>query len=513
MSYETDLLVNPNESGYDVLYKRTEGVLKCNQEMGNFFKKLSILESDYHKALVKLVKSGKKKILENTFIDGSIKESWRVTLTELEGISSQHSVFSNYTNDLSTIIEKMVKDKEVVRKKLTNDGTKLTKDMKTQLDLCTKAKVNYHKLSKEAELAQIALTKGQADPKMKQDKVSQLSSKSTQASEKANQADNEYRDILGTTNNKQNEFYNTDSPKILKEFQDFEEDRVSQTKDIMSKFAVIIKEIPPVVLKVAEQIATASEQIDKDSDIKQWVEANKTGISNPGPIEYQPYEGEGTSSNSPSNYRVGSYKAPVNSQKEWGITAKDQSLSADQKIHKLEQQFSEISLSIRSEIQAKAGIEKLIQFYASDPKEQKKAENELAEADKKISTLKEHQKVITQQLEELGKPPQSGGDQPQGNRNSNSNNLGNTLTGAGTGNSNQSTPTTSGPNTGAPTTAIKLVKVRGLYDYEAGCDTELSFHEGDILTVTEQDSSGWWFAELNGASGFVPQNYVEQIKD
>lgn len=28
--------------------------------------------------------------------------------------------------------------------------------------------------------------------------------------------------------------------------------------------------------------------------------------------------------------------------------------------------------------------------------------------------------------------------------------------------------------------------MRGLYDYAATCDTELTFKEGDILTVTEQ---------------------------
>merc|ERR1712188_335240 len=33
-----------------------------------------------------------------------------------------------------------------------------------------------------------------------------------------------------------------------------------------------------------------------------------------------------------------------------------------------------------------------------------------------------------------------------------------------------------------------------LYDYEATNDTELSFGEGDVLTITERDDSGWWFA-------------------
>ena len=32
----------------------------------------------------------------------------------------------------------------------------------------------------------------------------------------------------------------------------------------------------------------------------------------------------------------------------------------------------------------------------------------------------------------------------------------------------------------------------------------LSFKEGDVLIITEQQDSGWWIADLNGASGVVP---------
>ncbi|KAM9951575.1 hypothetical protein ACTFIT_002256 [Dictyostelium discoideum] len=496
MSYSTDLL-----DGFETLYKRTEGVLKCNQEMSNFFKKLSVLEADYSKALLKLVKStGQKKLISNPFLDGSLKESWKISLNELEQVGNQHLIFSNLNNDLSTGIDKMVKDKDNIRKKLTNDGQKLTKDMKAQIEVCQKAKLNYHKLSKEAEVAHTLLSKGQADPKMKQDKVSQLSSKASQASEKAQQADMEYREILNTTNIKQDEYYNTDMPTLLKEFQTFEEDRIVQSKDSMEKLAIFVKEIPPVVQHAFEGIEKGAQQIDKDADIRQWVSENRTGVTVPSHIEYQGFEGEAASGNnnstsSPTNFRVGTYKPPTTQIKEWGLTSKDQSLSSTEKIAKLEQQHQEISQSIRSEVQARSGIEKLIQFYANDPKEQKKAEGELAEADKKIHALKENQKLITAQLEELGKTNLSGS------------------SGGGADLSNSN-------GAGATGGATRVVRVKGLYDYDATCDTELSFREGDILTVTEQDSSGWWYAELAqsanpsasiGSLGFIPANFVDII--
>ncbi|EGG18446.1 hypothetical protein DFA_03940 [Cavenderia fasciculata] len=497
MSYATDLL-----DGFDTIYKRTEGVLNCNKEMANFYKKLSILEADYSKALLKLVKStGQKKLISNQFLDGSLKEAWKSSLTELETVGNQHQTYSNLNNDLSNVVEKMVKDKEVQRKKLTEKGQKLTKDMKTQLDTLTKAKLNYHKLSKDAEMAQTALTKGQADPKMKQDKVSQLSIKSTQAAEKANQADQEYRDCLTVTNTKQHEYYMNEMPTLLTEFQQFEAERIHQTKESMVNLGSFVKEIPGVVAHAADEIHASASRIDSDADIRQWVSENKTNVTPPPPIDYYPFEGEAQPvGNSPSNFRLGTYKAPTGTgaKQEYGLSPKDSALPFEQKVQKLEAQLTDINTNIKTEVQARAGIEKLIQFYHNDPKEQKKAEGELVEADRKINALKESQKIVSQQLDEIQRNP-SGGLSSSGGISQSTGSVDN-----GTGGASNVTPTLQ---------AAKPMRAKGLYDYEASCDTELNFKEGDILNITEQDASGWWFAELNGVSGFVPQNYLQPIEE
>ena len=134
---------------------------------------------------------------------------------------------------------------------------------------------------------------------------------------------------------------------------------------------------------------------------------------------------------------------------------------------------------IASENQAKAGIEKLIQFYQADPVAQKQAEGELEEMNRKIQDLVQSRDKVSSALGALSGTPAAVGGQDFAFE----------------------------PNTPAE----EVVKVRGLYDYEATCETELSFGEGDILTITEKDDSGWWFAELNGRSGFIPQNYVEEM--
>ena len=59
---------------------------------------------------------------------------------------------------------------------------------------------------------------------------------------------------------------------------------------------------------------------------------------------------------------------------------------------------------------------------------------------------------------------------------------------------------------------VVLAKAKGLYEYVASNETELSFQEGEIMNITDQDDSGWWFAEVGERSGFVPKNYLEVVE-
>jgi len=137
------------------------------------------------------------------------------------------------------------------------------------------------------------------------------------------------------------------------------------------------------------------------------------------------------------------------------------------KKNKLTSQLDELDKAITSETKSKEGLENLVRFYASDPVAQKKAEDEIGECEQKLSRLHDARANVQNQYDQIA----SGGGATAGG-----------------------------------------IQVRGLYDYTATCDTELSFKEGDILKVTEQDTSGWWYAEHNGKAGFVPNNYVEVMR-
>lgn len=52
--------------------------------------------------------------------------------------------------------------------------------------------------------------------------------------------------------------------------------------------------------------------------------------------------------------------------------------------------------------------------------------------------------------------------------------------------------------------------VYALWDYSAEFSDELSFREGEPVTVLRHDSqeeTDWWWASLYGQEGYVPKNY------
>lgn len=60
-------------------------------------------------------------------------------------------------------------------------------------------------------------------------------------------------------------------------------------------------------------------------------------------------------------------------------------------------------------------------------------------------------------------------------------------------------------------------KVKALYQYDSPHDDDLSFPEGQIITVTEEEDADWWVGEYKDASGdpqsgLFPKNFVEKFE-
>jgi hypothetical protein len=248
-------------------------------------------------------------------------------------------------------------------------------------------------------------------------------------------------------------------------------------KEITQKFCTLHQEFPAVYSNSATVMSNAATNINIQHDIKCYVNENKTGVTQPPDITYVPYDSEIPAT--PQKKPVGGANRPkvayapngsapsILDKQEWGLNANDRSLPPQDQQKKLQGQLETLDKAIQSESKAKDGLENLVRFYASDPIAQKKAEDQIAESEDKLQRMQDTRSNVQSQLDQIS----GGSSAPTGNQ----------------------------------------VKARGLYDYAATCDTELTFKQGDILTITEQDDSGWWYAELRGQAGFVPNNYVQIV--
>jgi hypothetical protein len=50
------------------------------------------------------------------------------------------------------------------------------------------------------------------------------------------------------------------------------------------------------------------------------------------------------------------------------------------------------------------------------------------------------------------------------------------------------------------------------YDYEAQSEYELSYHVGDLVTVTSKEEDPWWEGIINNKKGMVYKDFVEIVK-
>jgi len=477
-----------------MLNKRTEETLKIAGEMSKFFNSLVSCRKEYHKNLKAHLVNGQKKLLQEPELDGTVKAAFETFLLSIEDTINGESKLTQQIADLGAEFAKFKKDNEARKKKLQSDCDALMKEYNAQLEACKKSRSNYQALAREAEKQQQALAKGSSDPSVKSAKLAQMSQKTAQAGEKARSAEQEYREVLRQTNEKQETVYTRDMPAILMEFQSFEEGRIHFMQDCFKKYTAGANTQPAVFQDAANRINTAAEAIDPTADIAAYVKSHATGKSCPPPIELELYSGfDSGGVSAPAASGASSSSTSSGNANQWGLGHADAQLSDSQKISKLEGQISKLEGMIRADEQQASALERMSAAYAKDPVGKKKADAELAEFNERIS----ENKAIVERLRGDIAAIQGGGGGGGG---------GETAAAAA------AEPEASAAAEGGQDAASNPVKVRGLYDYKATCDTELSFNEGDIFVVTLMDDSGWWYATIDDKQGFVPENYVEIVK-
>ena len=63
-----------------------------------------------------------------------------------------------------------------------------------------------------------------------------------------------------------------------------------------------------------------------------------------------------------------------------------------------------------------------------------------------------------------------------------------------------------------PVSCVVTVAAKALYDYDGNNIDELSFNEGDIISIIDKSGEEWWKAERDGVVYIVPATYVEIVE-
>lgn len=62
-----------------------------------------------------------------------------------------------------------------------------------------------------------------------------------------------------------------------------------------------------------------------------------------------------------------------------------------------------------------------------------------------------------------------------------------------------------------PTTTSSSQLARAIYDYETQEEGELSFKAGDTIKILERNDDGWWLGQIGNKQGMFPSNYIEEM--
>ena len=352
------------------------------------------IRKDYTKKMISQVQEfrQKKVCCQNSLFYGTVKDALETYLNAIEeDLNKENAITTVFTTSLKEI-DTTVKDLEKQSKQLITEGNRMTKAIESQKETLKKEKEKFVKLSKDAEAAGQACEKAMQDTSTKMNQAQKLAQKRDNMIEKAKEANNSYRNCVEETNNKIHDFYNSQQPNLLSQFQNFEETSISAFKGILNKYALAFNVLPDAANKFVEFTKSKFDAIDPESDINTFATTRATNGHMPEDIPIEDANGnilfEGNSNS--SNYSFNQASAP--------------------------QQQQPQPVSEEDDGGNESGMQKC------------------------------------------------------------------------------------------------NVHVKALYDYTAEADSELSIREGETLVITEKHASGWWFAtNINGQSGFVPENFVEAL--
>ncbi|XP_043202823.1 formin-binding protein 1-like isoform X1 [Amphibalanus amphitrite] len=276
---------------FDNVSSHTLKGLEFLEKYGRFQKDRCDVENRYAADLRGLVKKymPKKKDEE----DGqrgrfSVQSAYRRLLAEVGDLAGQHEVVAEQLADsVAADISAEVKTLKEERKRMLQEGNRLVVQLQAQRLQLDKSKKNYEKAFREAEKAQEAFRRADADLNLSRAEVEKQKMAASIKGQQSEDCKNEYANQLQRTNDLQHLHYTSAMPALFGELQALDERRARCMQAHMRRAVDIERHVFPIVHTCLDGIVAAADEIDPDRDSQLVIERYKSGFEPPEPIPFE----------------------------------------------------------------------------------------------------------------------------------------------------------------------------------------------------------------------------------
>ncbi|CAL1546246.1 unnamed protein product [Lymnaea stagnalis] len=268
--------------GYDALVKRNNASKKMCQDLEDYLKKRSKIESDYSKALIQLYKSFKERE-----IVGVLEAALNQLRLELEVLANHHNKAAMSFQQHSDRVKKF-KDEQMSSRKAREDCLLRVQNSKiTQLNKTQQLEKVYVRKCVERDAAQTSLKEmnvAQSQPK----DFDKARNKASKAAEEAERADNAYKSAVMVLEDCRSVWKN-EMISACQVIQHLDEERLKFLRKGIWDSLNVDSQLALDMDASSESVREIVEKCDIVSDIQAFIMSFGTGAAHPEPYLYKHY--------------------------------------------------------------------------------------------------------------------------------------------------------------------------------------------------------------------------------
>jgi len=269
--------------GFEKIKIRTESGISFTQALLKYLYKRQEIELKYSRNLNTLFQESKTELEI-----GTMQSCWLSLRDETHCLSEKRLNFCKEIEEMINNVINTIKNDKRNRALLVARGDKYIIELAKTEESMKKARAKYVEARKKQDRSQEAVQKAKAAGSSvnKPQKVAEKDEK------RADKSDTEYHQSVNNLKVAQDKYYDEDMPALLREFEEFEENRLKVTRDYFNTLVEKQAPVGPQIVESNERFLGKIREINIRLDLDLYVERNRPGSDQPPPrAQYISYDG------------------------------------------------------------------------------------------------------------------------------------------------------------------------------------------------------------------------------